>query len=143
MDGLVNLYACIYLYYTSLFTRSHSTPVTPHSSLLSLITNPHTGTTVAQTTDGTLLRYSATEGLLPWLLPSGAELKFPEQSCDHTTLAIFREMVFMIVYTCSTVERTCMYSCSIEIISFSNCCCCCLFVCLFTSPGACSGSKCV
>ena len=134
MDGLVNLYACIYLYYTSLFTRSHSTPVTPHSSLLSLITNPHTGTTVAQTTDGTLLRYSATEGLLPWLLPSGAELKFPEQSCDHTTLAIFREMVFMIVY--STVERTCtcMYSCSrnnfifklLLLLLFV-----CLFVCLF------------
>ena len=80
------------------FLPSHSSPVTPHSSLLSLTTHPHTGTIVAQTTNGTLLHYSTTEGLLPWLLPSGTELKFPDQSCDYVTIANFKDKVCFLLF---------------------------------------------
>ena len=48
----------------------------------------------------------------------------------HVYIVQYRTYMYMIV---------CIHA--VEIISFSNCCC--LFVCLFTSPGACSGSKCV
>ena len=71
-----------------------STPVTPPTtSLISLTSHPHTGTTVAQTTDGLLLRYSNTDGLLPWKLSSGSVLQYSDQSCDYISIAQFQERV--------------------------------------------------
>ena len=62
--------------------------------LLCLTANPDTQTAIAQLTDGTILRYNS-GCLLPWQLPSGQELKFPEQACDHITLATFNRQVRM------------------------------------------------
>lgn len=60
--------------------------------LLCLTANPDTQTAIAQLIDGTILRYDS-GCLLPWQLPSGQELRFPEQACDHTTLATFNRQV--------------------------------------------------
>ena len=60
--------------------------------LLCLTANPDTLTAIAQLIDGTILRYDS-GCLLPWQLPSGQELRFPEQACDHTTLATFNRQV--------------------------------------------------
>jgi elongator complex protein 1 len=68
----------------------HSTAVIPHSSLLSLISHHPTGTTVAQTTNGTVLRYSTAEGLLPWKLPTGTDFKFPDGPCDAIAMTTFK-----------------------------------------------------
>ncbi|CAI8000184.1 Elongator complex protein 1 [Geodia barretti] len=69
---------------------SHSVPP-PHSSIISLSSHPHSGSTVAQATDGTLFCHSPSEGLLPWKLPSGLALKFPEGTCDHVSVATFHD----------------------------------------------------
>ena len=79
--------------FTSIFSRcSHWVPP-PHSSLISLSSHPHSGSTVAQATDGTLFCHSPSEGLLPWKLPSGLPLKFPEGTCDHVSVATFHDRV--------------------------------------------------
>ena len=73
--------------------------------LLCLMANPDTQTAVAQLTDGTILRYNS-GCLLPWQLPSGQELKFPEQACDHITLATFNRQVCAWVLRCGGILKT-------------------------------------
>jgi len=60
--------------------------------LLSLTSNPDTQPAIVQLTNGTILRY-ADGSLVPWQLPSGQELQFPEQACDHLLLATFNGQV--------------------------------------------------
>ena len=91
--------------FTSIFSRcSHSVPP-PHSSIISLSSHPHSGSTVAQATDGTLFCHSPSEGLLPWKLPSGLALKFPEGTCDHVSVATFHDKVrHIIIFVLLKVE---------------------------------------
>ena len=85
---------CVCVLNVLLFSPSHSSPLPhPHTSLHSLVSHPHTGTTVAQTTNGTLLSYSTESGLLPRQLLSGAPLRFPDGSCDYIAVVTIEEKV--------------------------------------------------
>lgn len=85
--------------------RPPSRTILSPGPLLCLTANPDTQTAIAQLTDGTILKYDSS-CLLPWQLPSGQELKFPEQACDHITLATFNRQVCAWVLRCGGILLT-------------------------------------
>jgi elongator complex protein 1 len=76
--------------------------------VLCLYGNPNTGTAIVQLTTGEVLRIlpsDSSEGcvLSPWLLDSGASLKYDEMvRCEKMELAVFNGKVLML--SCNTTE---------------------------------------